>query len=181
MDVLVDFSQAFGLAAAAGLIAAAPLAVAATAATFGLLDDSLGIADDGWLLAAAWALVAVELLADALWPGAAAGWRLLRRIVAGGLVFELSVGSALPWAGLVIGALVAAASGFALREMRSRAVKSGADVRGTAVVEDAGGLAASALALVPVLGYLLALGGIYLAARVRRRAGQKYEGLRVLR
>jgi hypothetical protein len=102
-------------------------------------------------------------------------------VVAGGFVFELAVGDELPFAGIVIGALLAAAVGLALRELRSRAVKGGADVRGTAVVEDAAGVGAAAVALVPVIGYLMALGGLVLAARVRRRAQQKYEGLRVLR
>jgi hypothetical protein len=181
MDVLVDFSQACGLAAAAGLIAVVPIAVAASLATAGLFDDSPTVAGQTWFVIAAWVLAVVELVADVVWPGASAGWRFLRRVVAGGLVFELTVGDVLPWAGLAIGAVIAAATAFALREMRSRAVKSGADVRGTAVVEDAAGVGASALALVPVVGYVMALAGLYLAARVRRRAGQKYEGLRVLR
>jgi hypothetical protein len=180
MDLLVDFSQAFGLAAACGLVAAAPLAFAATGATIGWVDG-IGVADDGWLLITAWVLAGVELAADALWPGAAAGARLLRRVVAGGLVFELVAGDEVPWAGLAIGAVIAAVVGLALRELRSRAVKGGADVRGTAVVEDAAGVGASALALIPIVGYLMAAAGVVLGLRVRRRSQQKYEGLRVLR
>ena len=39
-----------------------------------------------------WVLVAIELVADSVWPGAQAGVRLGRRIVAGGLVFEFAAG-----------------------------------------------------------------------------------------
>ena len=39
-----------------------------------------------------WVLAAIELAADAIWPGAEAGGRLLRRVVGGGLVFELVAG-----------------------------------------------------------------------------------------
>jgi hypothetical protein len=93
----------------------------------------------------------------------------------------LGAGHKVPYAGLAIGAVVAAGAGLAMRRIRSGAVKSGGDLRGTALVEDVAGVGAAALAVVPFAGYLLAVAAGGLWARVRRREGQKYEGLRVLR
>ena len=72
MDHVIAISQGLGLAAAAGLLSAAPLALAASAATQGWLQSPIGIADDAVTVAVCWALVAIELVADAVWPGAQA-------------------------------------------------------------------------------------------------------------
>ncbi len=181
MDLVIAISQGLGLAAAAGLLAAAPLAVGATAATQGWLEDPLGFAGDAVVVAVAWVLVAVELIADSVWPGAQAGVRLGRRIVAGGLVFELAAGGAVPYVGLVVGAFVAAGVGLAMRRVRAGAVKAGGDVRGTALVEDGAGIATAAVAVIPFVGYLLTLAAGWLLVRLRRRDDQKFSGLRVLR
>ncbi len=181
MHLLIAIGQGLGLAAAAGLLASAPLALAATAANLGWLDGPLSFAGRPWLVAVTWAAVLVELVVDAAWPGAQAGARLARRVAAGGLAFELGAGHKVPYAGLAIGAVVAAGAGLAMRRIRSGAVKSGGDLRGTALVEDMAGVGAAALAVVPFAGYLLAVAAGGLWARVRRREGQKYEGLRVLR
>ena len=71
--------------------------------------------------------------------------------------------------------------GLGMRRVRSGAVKAGGDVRGTALIEDGAGIGASLVALIPIVGYVMALAGGFLLLRVRRREGQKYEGLRVLR
>jgi hypothetical protein len=181
MELLIAIGQGLGLAAAAGLLATAPLALTASAATQGWLEDPLAVASRSWLVAVTWLAVLVELALDALWPGAQAGARLGRRVVAGGLAFELAAGRELPYAGLAIGGAVAAVAALVMRRLRSGAVKAGGDLRGTALVEDGAGLAASALAVVPFVGYLLAAAAVALLARVRRREGRKYEGLRVLR
>jgi hypothetical protein len=181
MHDVIAIGQGFGLAAAAGLLPAGSLAVASSAATKGWLDDPVSFAGRTALVLAAWAAVAVELVADAFWPGAQAGARLARRVVAGGLAFELGAGGALPYAGLVIGALVAGGVGLAMRRVRSGAVKAGGDLRGTALIEDGVGLVVAAVAVVPFVGYALTVAGGALLARVRHRENQKYEGLRVLR
>jgi hypothetical protein len=181
VDTLIAVGQGLGLAAAAGLISAAPIAVAATAATEGLLEDPASIASRAWLVALAWVCVVIELVADAVWPGAGAGARLVRRVIAGGLAFQLAAGGAVPYAGLAIGAIVAGGVGLAMRAIRSGAVKAGGDVRGTALIEDGSGIGASIVAVIPIVGYLMAIAGGFLLLRVRRREGQKYEGLRVLR
>ena len=55
-------------------------------------------------------------------------------------------------------------------------------MRGTALIEDGAGMGASALAVIPFVGYPAgASRPVPSVARVRRRDGQKYEGLRVLR
>lgn len=181
MHTAIAIGQGLGLAAAAGLLAAGPLAIAATAAHEGWLSSPLHLTSRPLLMAVAWALVGVELVVDAIWPGAQAGARLARRLVAGGIAFELSAGGALPWAGLVIGAVVAAAAGLSMQAIRARAVKAGGDLRGTAAIEDGSGIVASLLALIPFLGFVLAglAGG--LLWRVHRRDAGRYRGLRVLR
>jgi hypothetical protein len=181
MDLVIAISQGLGLAAAAGLLATAPLAVAATAASQGWLEHPLHFAGDAVTVAVTWALVAVELVIDALWPGAQAGMRLGRRVVAGGIAFELAAGGDVPYAGLVAGAVVAAGVGLAMRRVRAGAVKAGGDVRGTALVEDGAGLAAAAVAVIPFVGYVLTVAAGWLLQRLRRRDDQKFRGLRVLR
>ena len=174
-------SQGLGLAAAAGLLAAAPLAIGATAATQGWLESPLHFAGNAIFVAVAWVLVAVELIADSVWPGAQAGVRLGRRIVAGGLAFEIAAGNEVPYIGLVVGAVVAGGVGLAMRRVRAGAVKAGGDVRGTALIEDGAGLASSAVAIIPFAGYVLAAAAAWLLLRLRRRDDQKFRGLRVLR
>lgn len=181
MDLIIAISQGLGLAAAAGLLAAAPLAIAATAATQGWLEHPLSFAGDTVTVAVAWVLVAVELAADSVWPGAQAGLRLGRRIVAGGLAFELASGGDVPYVGLLAGAVVAGAVGLVLRRLRAGAVKAGGDVRGTALIEDGAGVVTAAVAVVPFVGYLLTLAAGWLLLRMRRRDDQKFRGLRVLR
>jgi hypothetical protein len=181
MDVVIAISQGLGLAAAAGLLATAPLAVGATAASQGWLESPLHFAGEAATVAVCWALVVVEIAIDAVWPGAQAGFRIGRRIVAGGLVFEIAAGGDVPYVGLAVGAAVAAGVGIAMRRLRSGAVKAGGDLRGTALVEDGSGLVASAAAVIPLVGYVLAAAAAWLGLRLRRREDEKYRGLRVLR
>jgi len=181
METLYAISQGLGLAVAAGFFSSAPLAVAASTASLGYADGSLSFADDGAVVVALWVLVAIELVGDVIWPGAEAGGRLLRRVVGGGLAFELVAGSTVPFAGLVIGAGLAGAVALSLRQMRTRAIRSGGDVRGTAVVEDGAGMLVAAAAAVPLVGLALTAAAAALFARTRRREQEKYKGLRVLR
>src|SRR5438067_4881826 len=155
METLCAISQGLGLAVAAGFFSSAPLAVAASTAALGYADGSLSFADDTGTVILLWVLVAVELAVDAIWPGAEAGARLLRRVIGGGLAFELVAGDTLPFAGFAIGALLAGAVALSLRQMRIRAIRGGGDVRGTAVVEDGAGVIVAAVAAVPLVGYAL--------------------------
>ena len=75
--------QGLGLAVAAGFVAAPPVAFGATAAYYGLDTGALDFAANGFVVAVAWIASAVELAVDAVWPGAQAGAKLVRRAVAG--------------------------------------------------------------------------------------------------
>jgi hypothetical protein len=181
MHLVIALSQGLGLAVAAGFFASAPLAVGSSVAALGFADGALDIADDATTVAVLWAVAIVEFIADAIWPGAEAGAKLLRRVVGGGLAFELIAGNEIPYVGLAIGALVAAAVAITLRQMRIRAIRSGGDVRGTAIVEDGAGVVTSVVGAVPIIGYALVVAAGVLFGRTRRREQEKYKGLRVLR
>ena len=141
MDLAIALGQGLGLAVAARASPPAPLAIGASAASLGVADGALSFADDPLTVAVLWIAAAVELAADAIWPGAEAGARLVRRVIGGGLAFELVAGNEVPYVGLLIGAAVAAAVGISLRQIRTRAIKGGGDARGTALVEDSDGVA----------------------------------------
>jgi hypothetical protein len=82
--------------------------------------------------------------------------------VGAGLIAALATG----WA--VVAALAGVAIGvFAFRRLSAPAVPAAT-------------LAIAALALVPALGYVLTLAAPFLGERLRRRAGERYAGLRVL-
>ena len=181
MNLLIAISQGLGLAVAAGFLAAAPLALGSTAARLGFAHSALGFASDPITLAVTWALAIIEIITDVIWPGAFAGAMLIRRVIGGGLAFELIAGKRVPFAGLVAGALMAGAVAVVLREVRARAVKGGGDLRGTAIIEDGAGLVASVVGCIPFAGYPMAIAGLGLFVRVRRRDREKYKGLRVLR
>jgi hypothetical protein len=75
--------------------------------------------------------------------------------------------------GGTLGALAAAT--IALGTLRRGGTRAG-----TAALFGLGGVAVAALAFVPVLGYVEALGLPALAARLRQRGGERYAGLRIL-
>src|SRR5947209_286227 len=179
MDLVIALSQGLGLAVAAGFFASAPLAVGSSIAALGFADSAVDIADDTSTVAFLWALAAVEFIADAIWPGAEAGAKLVRRVIGGGLAFELIAGEEIPYVGLALGAVVAAA--LTLRQMRIRAIRSGGDVRGTAIIEDGAGVVTAFVGAIPIVGYVLTIGAGVLFDRTRRRDQEKYKGLRVLR
>ena len=76
-------------------------------------------------------------------------------------------------AGGVVGALGVA-------ELVRGALRRGGTTTGTAALVGAGGLVAAALALIPGVGYVEAAVLPLLAARLRRRAGERHAGLRIL-
>ena len=75
--------------------------------------------------------------------------------------------------GGVLGALGAA-------QVVGGALQRGGTRGGTALLVAGGSLALAALALIPGVGYLEAVAAPALAARLRRRAGERYAGLRSL-
>jgi hypothetical protein len=86
-------------------------------------------------------------------------------------------GGVADWIGGALGAL-AAALGTAV--IVRGALRRGGTALGTAVLIAGAALVAAALAFAPVAGYLEALALPALAARLRRRAPERYAGLRTL-
>lgn len=106
-------------------------------------------------------------------PAAAAA--LVAAVVAGVLGFAV-FGVAELVAGAV-GGLVGAASASPFAR---RALRRGGTAGGTALLVAGAGVVLVALALVPAVGYLEVVALPALALRARRRAGEKYAGLRSL-
>ena len=126
MDLVIAISQGLGLAAAAGPARSRPAGDRRHRRHPGLAGRAArlrGRCRHGCGGLGRWS--PSSSIADSVWPGAQAGLRLGRRIVAGGLAFELAAGDKVPYAGLVVGAVVAAGVGLAMRRLRSGAVKAG--------------------------------------------------------
>jgi hypothetical protein len=194
MDLLLDLLQGLGIAAAIGIRPLLPtlLAGALAAENLGLDFGGTSFAFlERWpfLVAVLLVGIGIELLrrrGDEPDRGAL-GWALLAIAVALG---ALEAGGSLadrhhPWViGVIGGALAAALGFFAARSLfgrvRRRLDRAAAGAL-PAYAEGAALLAAGASILFPPLA-LLVLGGLaWLLAGGRRRAGEKYAGLRILR
>jgi hypothetical protein len=97
--------------------------------------------------------------------------------VAVGVLVALAVGN---WDEILGGAIGGAAGGVGAGAVVQGALRRGGTRGGTAALVGAAGVGVAALALVPLVGYVEALALPALAARVRRRAGERYAGLRTL-
>jgi hypothetical protein len=84
------------------------------------------------------------------------------------------------WGDVLAGVLGAFAGGLGAAQVVRGALRRGGTRGGTAALVAGGALVVAALALVPALGYLEALALPALAARLRRRAPERYAGLRTL-
>ena len=80
------------------------------------------------------------------------------------------------WVDVVAGALAGGVAALGAVQVVSGALRRG----GTALIVAGAALVAAALAWVPALGYLVALSLPVLAARLHRRAPERYAGLRTL-
>jgi hypothetical protein len=121
----------------------------------------------------AFGLVAAGLLARfSRAPVLAALGGLVAGALFGWLVFD--------WKAAVAGAAGGALGGFGAGVFTRGALKRGATAAGTAVLLVVAALATAALALIPVVGFLEAAAIPGFAVRARRRAGEKYAGLRTL-
>jgi hypothetical protein len=101
--------------------------------------------------------------------------------VVAAVIAAVVAGFAVDWIGEAIGAaaggLLGGAGGATIA---SGAMRRGGTFGGTAALLVLGAAAAFALAWVPLLGYLEAAALPAIATRTRRRAGEKYAGLRSL-
>jgi hypothetical protein len=121
---------------------------------------ALGVAAAGLLTRSARAPLAAAVLALA--AAGALAW----------LVFD--------WKAAIAGAAGGLLGGFGAGVFVRGAVRRGGTWSGTAVLLVAGAAVAFALALIPIVGFLEAVAIPAFALRARRRAGEKYAGLRTL-
>jgi hypothetical protein len=96
---------------------------------------------------------------------------------AAGVAIGLVLGD---WPEALAGALGGLLGAFGAAQIVLGALARGGTRVGTAVLVAGAALVAAGLSFVPVAGYLIAVGAPLLALRLRRRAGDRYAGLRVL-
>ena len=121
---------------------------------------------------------AVGVLAAALLAGTRAGLpgaTLLGALAGGALALVFG-----EWPEVVAGALGAALTAAGMAPVARGALARGGTRGGTTVFLGLAALVLAALAFVPVLGYVEPLLAVGLGARLRRRAGSRYAGLRIL-
>ena len=121
--------------------------------------------------------VALGVLAAAIFSAVRVGALLavLAGLVAGVLVGVVPWG----WEEGVAGGLGGALGGIAAADVVRGALSRGGTRAATAVLVAGGALVLAALALVPLLGYVLAV-AVPAASRRSRRGGRRYAGLRIL-
>jgi hypothetical protein len=98
-----------------------------------------------------------------------------------GIAVGIAVGFALDnWNEAVAGAIGGALGALGSVQIVRGTLRRGGTAGGTGILVGVAGLVVAALAFVPVLGYLEAVGLPALAARQRRRQPERYAGLRTL-
>ena len=192
MQPLIDILQGAGLAGASGVrpflpaLAAGALARADVGVDYGGTPFAF-LERSGWLLGVVLALIAVVLAQRRrIAPGPLESAAQGIGIGLGALLFAatLADNTDLWWPGLLAGGLCAALAAAATRSLATRVrARLDDDARGALPVYLEGTallLAALAVLVAPIS--LLALGFFaFLLLRGRRREGQKYAGLRILR
>ena len=106
--------------------------------------------------------------------------RMLLRVAAGAAACEFWMHDDLAWAGIPIGAAGAAVTAVTAVPLAESAARAGSRAA-TALIAAVAALIVGAAALVPFVGYPLAVAAVFLALRSRRRGGERYQGLRILR
>jgi hypothetical protein len=186
-----------GLAAACGLRPYLPALLAGALGSAGALEVGFAhgrfhfLQAAWWLLAVAAVLVAVYLLQLRLsaerFEGIAGGAITAHALAVGALLFAgtLAAHGDAWWPGLIGGAAAAALARVAVGPVIARArarLPDRAAREALTIYLDAAALALAALvALLHPLGYVALALLLWLAAAARRRAGEKYAGLRILR
>ena len=195
MDTVLDILTGIGLGCAAGIRPFLPGLAAGAFAAANLTIDFEGtdlsfLERSGWLLALVVALVAVVLAqrggADRTATGPLATVLLIVSAGVGALLFAgaLADHSETWWPGLVGGLACAVLAYLATSDLLAR-TRARLDAEAAAALnlyaEGIALITAIVAILAPPLS-LLALGGlIWLLAGGRRRKGEKYDGLRILR
>ena len=196
METLLDILTGIGLACAAGIRPFLPALVAGAFASANLTLDFGGtdlafLEQSGWLLGVVVALIAVVLANRALGPeraesGPGGAVLLALALGIGALLFAgaLADHADVWWPGLLGGALVAVLAFRVSRELLARTRSRLDDETASALTVYAEG-AALVTAVLAVLAPPLSLAAagflVFLLVKSRRRQGEKYAGLRILR
>jgi hypothetical protein len=191
VHTVLDYLQAFGLGLAVGVRPFLAVLVAGALATADLGVDFDGTAfsflEQPWWLAAIAAALLVSFLVRARlesppWPAAVAGLSIgLGGLLGGGTLDDhLSTW----WPGVIVGIAGAVLSNAATRDLLARTARRlDAQARAALPVYAEGTAAVVALiaVLLPPLALVVAGFFVWLLAGGRRREGEKYAGLRILR
>lgn len=196
MHYLLDLLQGIGIAAAVGIRPFLPTLLAGALASANLGIDFTGtkfaFLESAPFLLAIVVLVAALGVAERRRGGDLTGLRAgLALLIAAALVLgalqgagSLADGSSTWWPGLIVGA-AAAALGFAAARSLFTRVRARLDPEAAGTIPlyaEGAALAAAGLSiLLPPLAILVVAGLAWLLAGGRRRAGEKYAGLRILR
>jgi len=195
MDLFLGICQGLGLALAIGIGGALAALFASMMGSFEIGFDpestDFSFLTARWFLLALLGLVVLTVLARGR---EAARYPVVALLaIAGALAFAASLAEEgeTAWPGLIAGALVTALAALvasdvldgAIRRARGSGSETAGDAANTLIIAFAlAGLALAALALlVPPVSLLAALALAALAIGRRRKAGEKYEGLRILR
>ncbi|MBF6619441.1 MAG: DUF4126 family protein [Patulibacter sp.] len=191
MTYLLDLLQGVGIAAAAGASPFLPLAVAALAGLVGVGADyegtSFSVLESPVVLALSVVLAVVAFVLRKRFENLA-GERVMLALgmVFGAVVTAATIAdhSSTWWPGLIAGALAALITGLGvqslLRRTRARLDRDGQTT--LAVGATLGALVVAVLAVIlPPLGLIAVIAGIWLYVGGRRRESSKHAGLRVLR
>jgi Domain of unknown function (DUF4126) len=192
LRLLIDILQGAGLAGAAGIRPFLPALVAGVFASRDFLVDYDGTAfafleKPGWLLAVVLAVLVVGILERrGVAPGPLQSALAGISIGMGALLFAGTLDDRFDiwWPGLIGGGLCAALAGAATRSLlaRTRARLDAAASAALPVYAEGMALLLSALAILVAPISILALGFFaFLLRGGRRREGEKYAGLRILK
>lgn len=165
MDLAITIGQGLGFGIACGL------------STIALLVPLFWPGIDARALAALGAPGLVLAAVDVWLPQSL---RMLLRVAAGAAACEFWLHDDLAWAGIPIGAAGAAVTAVTAVPLAESAARAGSRAA-TALIAAVAALIVAAAALVPFVGYPLAVAAVFLALRSRRRGGERYQGLRILR
>jgi hypothetical protein len=191
MKLILDILQGMGLATAAGVRPFLPTLAAGALATADVGVDFDGTAfafleSPIFLLAVAIAMVVTFLLRDRLDTPAGAAALSGIGIGLGALLFAATLDDrhAVWWPGLIGGLLCAALAGAAVRDLftRTRARLDAEAAAALPIYAEGVAVALAALSILIPPVSLVAVGFfVWLLAGGRRREGEKYAGLRILR
>ena len=190
MEILLAIGIGAGLASVAGVRAFLPLALAALFSAVGLFDLSAsGVAMGEWVLfGGLTGLSVLEIVLDKIRAiERTFNWIMVPiRAASGALLFGLASGAgvaagAMLW--LVVGGIVAGVVAVlkVLLRPSARDASSGVSTSFLSLIEDVVGLVGGAVAFfVPYLPVLLVAFLLFFYARIRKRRGRKFGGLRIL-